>query len=239
MNLCLIIPAYNEVNRLPGVLDAWKEQGIQPKNIVVVANGCSDGTADMARGYGCTTIEMPSAGKWNALRTGINDLAQQRILYDAALLVDCDLSVPPHFLDRFIRRYEYYADEGHCPLVIASREEPDSVRFDEPALRHVLGRGYSLAARLAIPGIGDLLDTQCGFKLAHWGQLKAIAPTLRVDGFGGDVELIARWRQAGSPVLAEPVVWYYQTYSTVRPLRDSLRMAVELAAARKALLRYG
>ncbi|WP_424528689.1 glycosyltransferase [Sphaerisporangium viridialbum] len=67
----VIIPAHNEarvIGRLLARLLA--EAGPDEFDVVVVANGCDDDTASVARGFGVTVIETPVPSKREALRLG-------------------------------------------------------------------------------------------------------------------------------------------------------------------------
>ena len=69
----IVIPAFNEeavIGRCLGSLLAGSEPG--ELQVVVVCNGCSDNTAEVARGFGPTVVvaETPMASKWQALNMG-------------------------------------------------------------------------------------------------------------------------------------------------------------------------
>ncbi|WP_193313027.1 glycosyltransferase [Georgenia subflava] len=66
----IIIPAHNEERVLPRLLEALEAGGTSPMEVVVVANGCTDGTAEVARRAGTTVIETPVPSKIRALALG-------------------------------------------------------------------------------------------------------------------------------------------------------------------------
>jgi hypothetical protein len=66
----IIIPAHNEERALPRLLDALGAADGSSSEIVVVANGCSDRTADVARDHGVAVIETPVPSKIRALALG-------------------------------------------------------------------------------------------------------------------------------------------------------------------------
>lgn len=82
--LSVIIPAHNEANYIGACLASVVAQELDPANVdgvevLVVANGCSDDTADLAqaktpefvsRGFGLRVMEKPTAGKYLALNCG-------------------------------------------------------------------------------------------------------------------------------------------------------------------------
>lgn len=52
----IIIPARNEAHNLPKLLDSLGRQSATPREILVVDDGSSDGTAEIARAFGATVI---------------------------------------------------------------------------------------------------------------------------------------------------------------------------------------
>lgn len=87
MSVSIILPACNEAERISAVLDAVKASHYQK---VVVANGCTDKTAEVARGYeshNVVVIEMKERiGKATAMRIGL-----RRAEGDIVVFVDTDL----------------------------------------------------------------------------------------------------------------------------------------------------
>ncbi len=66
MSVVAVIPARDEADRLPHALAALHAQGVET---LVVANGCSDATARVARAHGASVIETPAlAGGVGAAR---------------------------------------------------------------------------------------------------------------------------------------------------------------------------
>jgi hypothetical protein len=67
----VIIAAHNEESVIARCLDALTASGEKPLDITVVANGCNDRTADIARGYhSVRVLDLPQAGKAAALNAG-------------------------------------------------------------------------------------------------------------------------------------------------------------------------
>jgi glycosyltransferase involved in cell wall biosynthesis len=88
----VVIPAHNEEAVVPAGLDLLLA-GTEPGefDVVVVANGCSDGTATAAARPGVRVLETPAAGKAGALRLG--DAACRafpRVYLDADVRLDAD-----------------------------------------------------------------------------------------------------------------------------------------------------
>jgi glycosyltransferase involved in cell wall biosynthesis len=90
----IVIPAHDEERGIARLLEALGCPGAERFEIIVVANGCSDGTADIARSYGATVIETPVASKINAMALG-----DARATSFPRLYVDGDVIIGPGDVD--------------------------------------------------------------------------------------------------------------------------------------------
>src|SRR5688572_25449487 len=68
--ISIIIPAHNEQNYIRGTLEAANRQTLENFEIVVVTNGCTDRTADVARELCHQLIVMPERGLSRARNLG-------------------------------------------------------------------------------------------------------------------------------------------------------------------------
>ena len=88
MRTAVIIPAYNEADALPGVLAAL-EAHVPDHDVVVVDDGSTDRTANVARAGGATCLRLPfNLGIGGALRLGFRYAVEQG--YDRAYQFDAD-----------------------------------------------------------------------------------------------------------------------------------------------------
>jgi dolichyl-phosphate beta-glucosyltransferase len=228
--LSIVVPAYNEEQRLPRTLQSITAY-VQPKSyvteLIVVDDGSVDNTARAVEEFAATSpilrlIRNEHHGKAYAVRTGVLASSGQYVLF-----MDADGATPISELDKLLPYLE-----GECDLAIGSREGMGAKRYDEPSYRHAMGRVFNLIVRsLAVPGIQD---TQCGFK--------AFRREAALDLFGGmqlysngigtvqgavvtafDVEILFLARKWGYSIAEVPVHWYYGEDSKVNPLKDSWR----------------
>ena len=145
-------------------------------------------------------------------------------------MCDVDFSMPVGEINRFIPPAQEHAD-----IVIASREAPGAVRYDEPHYRHLFGRVYNGMIRLlALPG---LQDTQCGFKCFRAAVAQEIFPLQTLTGWSFDVEVLFIARKRGYRIVELPVPWYFNAQSKIRVLQDSFHMATDLLSIRWKSLR--
>ena len=226
--LSIVIPAYNEAQRLPDSLDqidAFVKAQAYGVEVVVVDNNSSDSTPDVVRDLiperpYLRLLHEPVQGKGAAVKTGM--LAARG---DYLFICDADLSMPIEEVSKFVPP----ALNGH-DVAIASRELPGARRFDEPEYRHIMGRVFNFIVRvLALPRIQD---SQCGFKIFRREVAREIFPLQTIDGWGFDVELLFIARQRGYNLVEVPINWYYRANSRVNPIRDAINMVVEVLRVR-------
>lgn len=226
--LSLIIPAYNEAERLPQTLPpvfAFLEQQSYPFEIILVNNNSRDNTREIALEFAASrpylrVIDELTQGKGAAVRTGM--LAATG---DYLFMADADFSMPVEEIAKFLPpRLSQY------DVAIGSREAPGAVRYNEPQYRHFMGRVFNFYVKvLAIPGYED---TQCGFKCFRREVAWDILPHQTIDGWAFDVELLFIALRHGYRVLEVPVQWYYGEISRVSPVRDTINMIREVLRIR-------
>jgi glycosyltransferase involved in cell wall biosynthesis len=226
--LTIIVPAYNEEQRLPGSLAQIAEfVAAQPYEIelIVVDNNSRDRTAAIVRAFAADhpytrLIHEKRQGKGSAVRAGIF-AGRGEYLF----ICDSDLSMPIAEVSKFLPPER----EGY-DVAIASREAPGARRYHEPQYRHLMGRVFNLIVQIvAVPGIRD---TQCGFKCFRREVGHDIFACQTMNGFGFDVEILFTARRRGFDIIEVPVNWYYDPGSSVNILRDPFRMVREVLQVR-------
>ncbi len=233
--LTVVIPAYNEENRLPESLRKIAEflrQQSYRAEVLVVENGSSDDTSGVVQRFGATlhaddpfVLELLHSppGKGIAVKTGM--LVGKG---DYLFICDADLSMPIEEVQKFLPPQ---VAPDHYDIAIASREVAGAVRYGEPAYRHLMGRVFNRIVRtLIVPGIED---TQCGFKCFTREAAQQIFPFQTIDGWGFDPELLYIARLRGLRLVEIPINWYYMAESRVNPVRDTINMVREVLRIRR------
>ncbi len=220
MKLSIIIPAHNEEKRLPAslreVLRFLQSQSYRSE-VLVVENGSTDATAQvvesiMQEDSSLRLLREDEAGKGLAVRRGILEAAGEYVF-----ICDADLSMPIEEVSRFLPPQLTAFD-----VAIGSREIPGAVRYNEPALRHWIGRIFNLLVRwLAVPGFHD---TQCGFKCLRREVAQDLFAVQHIQGWGFDVEILFLALKRGFRIVEVPISWYYNADTRIRMGRDSLQM---------------
>ena len=200
--LSVVIPAYNEARRLPATLarvrDYLAARGAGHE-ILVIDDGSSDATADVARGTGAPVRVLrhtPNRGKGYAVRRGMLAATGAR-----RLMTDADLSTPIEDLARL----EAELDHGFAVAIGSRAVAGARIEVHQPAYREAMGRLFNvLVQTLLLPG---LADTQCGFKLFTAAAAETAFSACRLDGFSFDVEALYVARRRGLRIAEVPVVW--------------------------------
>ncbi len=87
MSVVLVIPAYNEEQQIGAVLEVGRSTKLIDE-IVVVDDGSSDGTVDVAREYGAKVVELPeNRGKGGAIQAGIEAARANIIMFSDADII--------------------------------------------------------------------------------------------------------------------------------------------------------
>lgn len=84
----LVIPARNEADALPELLQALR-QGASDLQVLVVSDASSDATVEVARRYGAWVLDLPlQLGAWGATQAGLR--FAQRHGYTCVITLDAD-----------------------------------------------------------------------------------------------------------------------------------------------------
>jgi dolichyl-phosphate beta-glucosyltransferase len=192
--LALVVPCYNEADRLDPEAFLRFLTTHPDVRLVMVDDGSVDGTGEVlermqaAAPTAVTALRyFPNRGKGEAVRAGI--LAT--IAQDPALVgfFDADLSTPLRAVDDFLAVLRTRPD---VEFILGSRVLLMGRDVRRRASRHYLGRVFATAASLTL----DLpvYDTQCGAKML---RVTPATATLFAKPFRSrwifDVELIARY----------------------------------------------
>jgi len=150
MKLAILVPAYNEEKTLGRVLKAIPRRflKIAQTEIVVVSDGSTDKTAEIAKKSGATVIEHDlNRGLGGALGTGFE--YARRNNFDAVLTFDADGQHNPDDIWPVVRPIVY----RQADVVVGSRLKSASWRTDGPSR---LGRAETVMPWYRIIGIWGL-----------------------------------------------------------------------------------
>jgi glycosyltransferase involved in cell wall biosynthesis len=225
-DLSVVIPAFNEFQRLGHSLTRIVEyvdaQGVDAE-IVVVDDGSTDGTGDLARSHlasrrASVISNTSNRGKGFAVRRGVLDARGRTVL-----ITDADLSCPIEEHQRLARAM----CDRNLDVAIGSRSLPQSrIEVRQHLGRELMGKTFNGFVR-ALTGM-PYGDTQCGFKLLKAARARQLFERMTIDGFAFDVELLLLCARDGLRVGEVPVVWRNSRDSHVSLFGDSMRMLFDL-----------
>lgn len=223
--LSVVIPAYNEESRLPVTLEAL--QGYlsgREYEVVVVDDGSSDRTTEVAERFGCRVVRFPrNVGKGAAVKSGV--LASRGSL---VLVTDADLATPFAELTKLEAALENGAD-----IAIGSREAPGATVKRKSFKRKLAGMVFNRMVRF-LTGL-PYRDTQCGFKLFRGKVARSVFFQTDCSGYCFDVEVLMLARKMGFEAREVGVEWCDKPGSKVRLLRDGRKMFKELLEIRRKI----
>src|SRR6478736_10530103 len=240
-SLSIVLPAYNEEERLGPALDelfgylhrrgdAAREgrpgPGELPQTIqvLVVDDGSTDRTADLVRARPeavageLELLTVPHGGKGAAVRAGMVAANGEIVIF-----TDADMATPPDEIPLLVDALDT------VDAAYGSRIQPDGsdMRASQPAWRRALGKAFHTLASLWV--VGPVQDTQCGFKGFRRDVARDVFARQQVTSIVFDVELVYLVRRRGYTFRVVPIRWADRRGSRMHPgLGLAIRVAWDL-----------
>jgi len=234
--ISIVIPAYNEEKRIGKSIKQivkYLDKKKYSYEVIVVDDGSIDKTIDVVKKAGNKYVKIiknkKNMGKGFSVKTGILNAK-----YPLVLFSDSDLATPIEELDKFMEYIKSY------DIVIASRNLKESnIKVKQPVYRQLMGKTFPLLVNLI--ALGGFRDTQCGFKLFKTDAAKKIVSLQTFNRFSFDVEILFIAKKLGYKIKEAPVVWIDKEGSKVNPIKDSIKMLIDLFKIRlnNLLGKYG
>ena len=218
MSLCVLIPAFNEADRVSTTVAAARSLP-SVTEVLVINDGSTDATASVAEKAGARVLTLPeNGGKAAALTAGLHATPATYLL-----LLDADLGATAHEAQKLI-----------APVVSG---EADMTIATFPVIPG-RGGGMGLVLRLARWGIlratGETLQAPLsGQRCLKREVLEAALPL--APGFGIETGLNLSALKAGCRILEVPTTMDHRV--TLNDWRGRLHRARQLRDVAKALLR--
>ena len=225
----LILPAYNEENRLPDCLEkvsGFVDSFDRSIEVLLIENGSSDRTYEIGREFAQDhpwfhAYHLDKSGKGNAVRYG---MLKARGAY--RMFADVDFAMPIEGIYHFIP-----PELNNCHVAIASRKTAGAVSHNERFIRKIFSFVFNLIVQiLAAPGIHD---TQCGFKCFSAEAAERIFAVQQIEGWAFDAELIFIAQHFGYRIVEVPIEVFYDENSRINIFRDPLKMLADIMKIRK------
>ena len=230
MRYSIVIPAYNESERIIASLDkivAHMQKKDWDAEILVVNDGSRDRTAEIVSSYSLRhpvvrLLENPgNRGKGYSVRHGMLKAGGEILLF-----TDADLSAPIYEAEKLFDALHHGAE-----VAIGSRWLNRKLQIEkQPLPRQLFGRIFNLLLRLTL-NLKEK-DTQCGFKAFTRLAAEQIFPRQHIERWGFDPEILFLSKKLGLKLAEIPVEWSHDDRSKINPVTDGMRMFMEMLKVR-------
>ncbi|KAJ2744953.1 dolichyl-phosphate beta-glucosyltransferase [Coemansia sp. BCRC 34301] len=239
VDLSIIVPAYNEEERLPVLLNdiceyvarrRKEKAGRFSYELMIMDDGSKDRTSEVAlefaRMHGIHELRVVkhvvNRGKGGAVTQGMLCASGRAILF-------CDADGATRFSD-IDALLEHITERPVIAIGSRNNQALSGTVVERSHLRAFLQWGFHTYVTLL--GVRGVRDTQCGFKLFSRQAARLVFPNMHVERFIFDIEilLLARYQQIA--VVEVPVNWHEVAGSKMSIVRDSIQMALDLLAVR-------
>jgi glycosyltransferase involved in cell wall biosynthesis len=205
MKLSVIIPCYNEVTTIEHIIDAVRNSAYQPKEIIVVDDGSSDGTLEKLQGCAPQKVDRlirheKNEGKGAALRSGIAAATG-----DLVIIQDADLEYDPSEYARLVQPIL----DGKADVVFGSRFQggsPHRVLY----YWHSVGNGLLTLVSNMFTNL-NLTDMETCYKVFRREIIQSIR--IEEDRFGFEPEITAKVAKTGARIFEVGISYSGRTYA--------------------------
>jgi len=209
MNICVIIPAFNEAKNIANIIKRIKSYNLK---VLVIDDGSVDNTAEIALNSDVEVIKNKrNLGKGASLIRGFDYALKNN--FDAVITMDADGQHLPEDLPKFIQK----AEQSNNSIFIGNRMLNP---LKMPLIRKLTNRVMSFLISLIIKQ--NVPDTQCGFKLIKRELLEKLK--LNTKHYDTESEIIIKSALLGYTIESIPIRCVYESKkSQINPIVDTFR----------------
>ena len=231
LDLTLVLPAYNEeakIERDLAQLTAHLDGTGLSYELIVVDDGSSDATASIVARFAkdsrrITLLENKrNRGKGYSVRRGVLAARGRYIGF-----LDAGLCVPSSEIERALDHLRAGFD-----IAMGSRKIAGShIERAQPTYRQVGSKVFRYFM-WHIMGLSAIRDTQCGFKFYTREAAWKLYPTVEIDGYMFDIELLRKALRLHMKIKEFPITWSSDPDSHFSFFPDILKNMCELIRIR-------
>ncbi|XP_058815143.1 dolichyl-phosphate beta-glucosyltransferase [Topomyia yanbarensis] len=240
LELSVIVPAFDEENRLPIMLDECleylesrhKSEKVFTYEVIVVSDGSRDKTVEVAQKYsvkyGSNKVRvlalLVNRGKGGAVRMGMLSARGKYLLF-----ADADGASKFADYEKLERSMQTLStgDHNRDAISIGSRAHLEQEATAKRTLfRTVLMHGFHLLVWTF--AVKKIRDTQCGFKLLTRSAARKVFAVMHVERWAFDVELLFIAQSYNIPIEEVAVNWTEIEGSKLTPFWSWLQMGRDL-----------
>jgi glycosyltransferase involved in cell wall biosynthesis len=204
MKLSIIIPCYNEIERLPRLIRLVKQSPVEDKEIILVDDGSTDGTTELIWGELEALVDRvvrhsTNRGKGAAIRSAL-----EYVTGDIVVIQDADLEYDPEEYPKLMAPVV----NGKADVVYGSRFISDGPHRVHLFWHYVGNRILTLLSNM-LTNL-NLTDMETGFKLFKTDIIKAL--NLRENRFGIEPEITAKIARTQCRIYEVGISYYGRSY---------------------------
>ena len=230
IDISIVIPAFNEAERLPQFLERIISFCLASQNtyeIIVVDDGSIDATFQKAASYKSRFPNLSvlrigkNRGKGHAVKKGLFE-SQGEI----CLFLDADGSVEPEEIER----NSHYLKEGYDIFIGSRALHGQGQTLKVKWYRKAIGVVFNFFVHTFL--FKQIKDTQCGFKIFKKDIIVPLLSRTYLDGFGFDIEVLYLAHRMGYKIKEGPVSWRHVNAGKINLIKDSIKMFWNILQAR-------
>jgi len=221
VSVSVVIPAYNEENRIPQTLriidEYFKRKGFQYE-IIIVDDGSRDNTIGVVEMFmqGKNNVKLlkngDNRGKGYSVKRGILEARGESIIFS-----DADLATPIEEYEKLVS----WLGQGYDMAIGSRKIKGSNVLTPASWRRRLIGAlGHFFISSLGLKP--NICDTQCGFKVFKKEAAHFIFSKQILDGGMFDVEIIYIAIKNNVKIKEVPVSWQHKDGSTINVLKCAL-----------------
>ena len=230
INVSIIIPAFNEQHKIQQDIvaaDRFLTSDNLSGEIIVIDDGSTDKTSAAAKKAtaniqtSCIVERLKkNYGKGRAIRTGILKSRGKYVIF-----ADSGVCVPFEYVKVGVELIE----SNQCQIAHGSRKMSEGhISRPQSFYRRICSGLFHWFLIHDIKHLGNLTDTQCGFKLYRGDIARELYAQSTINGFTFDIEIILMALSRGYTIKEFAVDWTCDPDSRLKPIHVAIRVFMDL-----------